>query len=282
MLACGGDVVGDVAQVVVQEVPVLVRDLRQARVGLFRVVQEGREVAEDDVEGIDRAVEVDRLPGEPVGVAGSGRGSVEDLALGLVDAVLEVEDDGCVGVHNPVDDGVDDRRGPQGEEPGLGLQLGSDVLEIDLPGVPDGDREAGPAEHVDLTGLDGLRRPVVPGGAEHDEQDVAVGLDLRPLVGDDRVLQGEPGQFEVVRGLPELLLVGRGHADPGEERGVLAHRRACFAEGGGLVHPPAVPVQERAELSGRGTGRRDGVVAAQDHGAFGCGFVHRRSSPGLA
>ena len=57
--------------------------------------------------------------------------------------------------------------------------------------VPDGDDELVADEQVDLAGLDGVLLVDVPEGLEHDEQRVVVALDLGPLVGAERVLDGE-------------------------------------------------------------------------------------------
>lgn len=82
--------------------------------------------------------------------------------------------------------------------------------------VPDGQGEGRAEEDHHFTRLD-VRRPLdEPQGLDRHGQHVAVAFLLRPLVGVDRVLHGEPVQPQVVGQLLELLLPGFVHADPGE------------------------------------------------------------------
>ena len=64
-------------------------------------------------------------------------------------------------------------------------------------------------EDVHLAELDRLRLVEVPGRAQDAEQRVAVALELRALMGVDRVLDGELVQVELARDRGELLRVGR-------------------------------------------------------------------------
>ena len=73
-------------------------------------------------------------------------------------------------------------------------------------------------EDVDLAELDLLLLVQVRGGPEDDEQRVAVALQLWPLVRDDRVLDRELVQAELLGDGPELRVGGSEQADPGERR----------------------------------------------------------------
>ncbi len=57
--------------------------------------------------------------------------------------------------------------------------------------MPDGDGEVRSDEHVDFPELDLLRRVEVAGGSQHNELDVAVAFQFRPLVAGERVLDRE-------------------------------------------------------------------------------------------
>ena len=57
----------------------------------------------------------------------------------------------------------------------------------------------GADEHVDLAELDLLDVVDVAGGSEHDEQGVVVAFELGALMGDDRVLDGQRVEPELVR-----------------------------------------------------------------------------------
>ena len=56
----------------------------------------------------------------------------------------------------------------------------------------------------------------VPGRLEHDEQRVAVALELGPLVGVDGVLDGELGQVVQLGQLTHLARLGPVHPQPGQ------------------------------------------------------------------
>ena len=81
--------------------------------------------------------------------------------------------------------------------------------------------------HGQHSGLRRVRHDLVvvdvAGRAEHDEQQVAVALQLGPLVGGDRVLDGEGVQPELLRDGLDLRLARAQQADPAE---AVAARRA--------------------------------------------------------
>ena len=71
--------------------------------------------------------------------------------------------------------------------------------------MADGDHEVPADEDVDLAELDLLDVVEVAGRPQDDEQRVAVAFELRPLVGDDRVLDRQLVQVELPRHRGELL-----------------------------------------------------------------------------
>jgi hypothetical protein len=85
--------------------------------------------------------------------------------------------------------------------------------------VPDGDHEVAAEEDHDLPGLDDLLaglRAAVADGLEHHEQRVVVALELGPLVGVHRVLDGQLVQPEDLRDPRDLLLGRLVQPDPHE------------------------------------------------------------------
>ncbi len=74
--------------------------------------------------------------------------------------------------------------------------------------VPHRDHEVGTDEHVDLAGLDGVLLVDVPERLEDQEEAVLVALELGPLVGLDRVLDGQRVQAEDLGDRVQLRLLG--------------------------------------------------------------------------
>ena len=103
-----------------------------------------------------------------------------------------------------------------------------------------GDEEALPREEHDLAEADLLLGVVVADGLQDDEGDVAVALELRALVGAERVLDGQRVQGELVAQRRELLRRGLVEVDPDEGAGLLA-RLAGVVERQ-VAAPPAVLV----------------------------------------
>ena len=171
------------------------------------------------------------------------RVAAEDLHLDLVDVVLQPVQHGAVVVDDLVQHRVEDRVRPLAQQLRVGLQPGAHLAEVGLRGVPHRDDEVGPEEQVDLADLDLFVVVDVAGRPQHDEQHVAVLLQLRALVGVDRVLDREGVQAELLRDRPDLRLVGAQHADPAE---AVAARRAGVQRLEGLVegvgHDSALPV----------------------------------------
>ena len=88
----------------------------------------------------------------------------------------------------------------------LRLELQPRRVQLRALAVPDGHDEVRADEHVDLAGLDGVLGVDVPERLEHQEQRVLVALQLGPLVGVDRVLDGEVVQPEGDRHVLQLHL----------------------------------------------------------------------------
>jgi hypothetical protein len=105
--------------------------------------------------------------------------------------------------------------------------------------VPHGHDEVGAHEEVDLAGLDRVLLVDVPEGLEHQEQRVAVALELGPLVGVARVLDGQGMQVEGPGDEVELLGARVVDADPLEVAGIA--RDACVAEALVVARPQRHP-----------------------------------------
>ena len=125
--------------------------------------------------------------------------AAEDLGLDLVDVVLQAVRDGPVVVHDPVHDRVEDGLGPPPQQVGVALQPPPHLAQVRRLAVAHGDDEVRADEDVRLAELDRLGLVDVARRPEHDEERVAVALELRPLVGVERVLHRELVQPELLR-----------------------------------------------------------------------------------
>ena len=90
------------------------------------------------------------------------------------------------------------------------------------------DDETVPDEQEDLAELDVVGLVVVAHGLEHEQQRVAVDLELRPLVSVDRVLDGELVQVKLEPDGLEFLLGRLVQADPNEGAVVAAGLEGVF------------------------------------------------------
>jgi hypothetical protein len=99
------------------------------------------------------------------------------------------------------------------KEVGPLLEPEPDLVEGRLP-VPDGDDEPVADEEEDLAELDLAALPA--GRLEHEEERVAVELELRPLVRLDRVLDGQLVQVELAPDRVELARARLVEPDPDE------------------------------------------------------------------
>ena len=194
----------------------------QLDVGVLAVLAEPpAQLREDVAQRLDGAVEGDDLAGELVDPLRHRRVAAEDLLLDLVDVVLQALEHGQVVVDDPVQHAPEHRVRAVGEQLRVVLEALADHREVRLVGVPDGDRELGPEEQVQLAELDHLDGVDVAGGAQHDEGGVAVALQLGPLVLVDGVLDGQLVQVELVGDGVDLVASGAQHADPGEAAAVV-------------------------------------------------------------
>ncbi len=239
-------------------------------------VQGDHQLVQDPAERIDGALQEDEFAGQPVGAPGGPLLPREDLALHLVDVVLEPRDGGGVVVHHPVQDRVDHPEDPVSGHPGIVAQAGPDPFEVGPGVVSDGDDEVVGGEDVDLADPHRFPILVVLGRAQDQEEHLPVGLRLGPLVGDDRVLHRQERQVEQAGGLQQLGAVGLGHLDPDHRTVVAVQRRTGLGEGGGAPYRLALLVEPDPALSGRSVHGQGRPVPAQGHGALGRGLVHDR------
>ena len=156
-----------------------------------------RQLGERRLQRIDGAAEVEDLSLEledPFGVRLVR--AAEHLVLDLVDVAVQAAHDDGVVVDDLVGDRVQHRSGTPLHALRIGLERPANVGQRGCRTVADGDHEVGADEHHQLADLDDLVTVDVPGRLEHDEQAVAVPLELRALVGVDGVLDGERVQVE--------------------------------------------------------------------------------------
>ncbi|GAA3098695.1 hypothetical protein GCM10020001_013930 [Nonomuraea salmonea] len=86
-------------------------------------------------------------------------------------------------------------------------------------GVAYGDHEVGADEDVQLAERDLLHVVEVAGGAQHDEEGVAVAVGLGALGADDGVLQRQLVQLELLAELDQLPFLRPVEPDPGHRVG---------------------------------------------------------------
>ena len=192
------DALGVADQVVLHVAEVLAGPRIEGQAGLAVV-----EAAQGLQQGDHRATELEHLPLEAVdALGGVGLGGREHLGLHLLDVDLEARDHGRVVVHDPIGDRVQHRAGPQAEQVGVGLQVLAHVVQGAALPVSHGDDEVRADEHQHLADLDQLVVVHVARGLQHQEQRVAVHLQLGSLVGVHGVLDRQRVKAEV---LPDLV-----------------------------------------------------------------------------
>ncbi len=182
-----------------------------------------------------------------------------------------------VAVDDLVEDRVEDGLRPEAQQVGVALHAPPHAGEVRGLGVPQGDHEVRPHEDVQLPELHLLGGVDVPGGAQDHEEGVVVALELGPLVGDDRVLDGQFVQAELLGQGGDIALVRPVHADPGHALGLGVQRGVGLGEGGGRGDAVAVDVDgavdEAAALltpgrgGGAGRSRPSGGVPTAGGGA---------------
>src|SRR5215207_5474576 len=162
-------------------------------------------ISKHTVERLRRPLELDHLARELVDPARHVGITPEDLALYLLDIVLEPVDYGSVIVYDTVHYGVQDRLGPTTQVLGVGLQLLAYSTQVRRLSVTHAHHKVFSHKEVDFAELDPLLLVQVPGRFEHDEERIPVALQLGPLVGVRRILDRQPVQAELPGNGRELL-----------------------------------------------------------------------------
>src|SRR5918994_1554329 len=172
------------------------------------------QVRQHPVQRFRRSLELDHLARELVDPARHAGIAPEDLGLYLLDIVLEAVDYGSVVVYDSVHYGVQDRLWPPTQVLGIGLQLLAYSTQVRCLAVAHAHHEVFSHKEVDLAELDHLLLVQVTGRLEHEEERIAVALQLGPLVGVSRILDRQPVQAELPGDGGELLPRRLVEADP--------------------------------------------------------------------
>ena len=230
------------------------------------LVEPGRQAVQDRPQRRRGPLELDHLARELVDAPAHGGIPAEDLGLDLVDVVAQTGHHRRVVVHDPVENRVEHGLRAQGQELGVGLHPPAHARQVRRLTVPDGEDEVIADEHVQLREVDLLAPVVVPRRAQHDEQRLAVPLELGPLMRLHRVLDRELVQVELRRQGRQVRLVRADEPDPGQVAGVrvasFAQQRVGRRERARLREPDAVVVHDVD-----GDARPRDVVGLGDGGA---------------
>src|SRR6185369_8240312 len=140
----------------------------------------------------------------------------EDVGLQGLEVVLQRVHDEKVLVDHEIHDRMQHEARPLGQEMRGGLAAGAHVGVGQRGPVADRDHVASPHEEVGLPERDPALLAVGLGGAQGDEERVAVALELGPLVGQVGILDGEIVQAELGLDLPQQRLVRLVESDPYE------------------------------------------------------------------
>jgi hypothetical protein len=132
--------------------------------------------------------------------------------------VVESADHGPVVVDDAVDDRVERRGWPEPKQLRPRLEPEPHLVQPRLA-VANGHDEPVPDEDLDLAELDLVALLLVRRRLQHNEQRIAVDLDLRSLMRLDRVLDRQLVEAELAPHGVELLRRRRMEADPGEDIG---------------------------------------------------------------
>ncbi len=173
------------------------------------------------------ALALDDFPGQLVDAPADGGVPAEDLSLDLVDVVAQAGYDGRVVVDHPVQNRVEHCLRPQGKQIRSRLHAAPYAGEVRGLTMADSDDEVVADEHVQLAEVHLFALVVVAGGPQHQEQRLAVPLELGALVGLHRVLDCQFVQVELGRQRGQVVLVGPHQPDPRQVTGVL---RAALAQ----------------------------------------------------
>src|SRR5215211_8031364 len=171
-------------------------------------------ISKHTVERLRRPLELDHLARELVDPARHVGITPEDLALYLLDIVLEPVDYGSVIVYDTVHYGVQDRLGSMTQVLGVGLQLLAYSAKVRRLSVAHAHHEVFSHKEVDFAELDSLLLVQVAGRLEHDKEHIPIALQLGPLVGVRRILDRQPVQAELLGDGRELLFRRLVEPDP--------------------------------------------------------------------
>lgn len=227
------------------------------------------------------ALELDHLAGEFVDAAGDFGVAAEDLGLDLVDVVLDSGHHRGVAVDHRVEDGVEGGLGAQGEQFRGGLHAAADRGQVGGRAVADRDEEVLADEDVELAEFHLLRRVQVTGGAQDDEEGVAVTFQLGALMGLQGVLDGQRVEVELGGQGVEFGLGRAVQADPGHAVGLFAQLPEGVGQGGGGGHAAAVAVDRGVDHAAVVRRRRRGGPrsARARRGAAVWALRHRSQLP---
>ncbi len=128
------------------------------------------------------------------------------------------------------------------EQLGILLHPSTHRSEVRGAAVADSEHEPASHEHVDLAELDLFLRVEVGCRAEHDEQCVAIALELRPLVRHDGVFDRELMESKFGRDRDELRLGWAKQAYPGDRVVLLAQEPCRVSDRCRRLDPAAVPI----------------------------------------
>ena len=127
----------------------------------------------------------------------------------------------------------------------------ADRREVGVLGVPDRDHVVRADEDVHLAELDGLGLVHVARGLQHEERHVAVALQLRALMADERVLDRERVQVEHLGDRAHLLGIRAVEPDP--RHAAVRPRLGEHLDRGPARHPAAVSVHGGVDESHEAT-----------------------------
>ena len=168
-------------------------------------------------QGRDGTAELRQLPLQCVDAACVTAAVVgEHRQLGLVHVRLELGGHVLVRVDHAVTHAVEHGVRSVPQHFGVLFEVPPGYAELRALAMAHRDDVVVSDEDRDLTCLDRVVGVDVPDRLEHHEQGVAVPLELRPLVGDDGVLDRERVKSEHVRDLGHLVRAGLEQPDPDE------------------------------------------------------------------